>query len=88
LIRRKLLIAIVCGQVACSAPGAADWLSCDLHPRGETRVEDCAVRNPDGSLSVSREVLAELPFGDDGVAAVWIDETGRRCPRRRSPRNN
>jgi hypothetical protein len=72
---RKWLIVIACGMVACSATDAADWRSCDLHPPEETPVENCAVRNPDGSLSVSSEALAEMPFGEDGLAAVWIDET-------------
>jgi hypothetical protein len=84
---RACLIVIACGVAACSDAGAADRVSCDFHPPGETHVEDCAVRNPDGSLTVRSQVLVEAPFGEDGVAAVWIDQdlyfvnrSGRTAP--------
>jgi hypothetical protein len=73
LMMRAWLIVIACGLGACSAAGRADRVSCEFHPPGETPVENCAVRNPDGSLTVNSEVLVEAPFGDDGLAAVWID---------------
>jgi hypothetical protein len=84
---RAWLIVIACGFVACSPAGRADRVSCDLHPPGETQVENCAVRHADGSLTVSSEVLPEASFGDDGLAAVWIDRqlyfvhrTGKTAP--------
>jgi hypothetical protein len=88
MMMRALLIVITGGFIGCSGAGAADRVSCNLHPPGETTVEECAVRNPDGTLTVvSSAVLAEGTFGDDGLAAVWIDEqlyfvnrTGRTAP--------
>jgi hypothetical protein len=84
---RTWLIVIACGLVACSSSGTADRASCEFHPPGETQFDDCAVRNPDGSLTVSDEVLGEAPFGEDGLAAVWIDRqlyfvnrTGKTAP--------
>ena len=72
-MKRAWLTVIACGFAGCAGAGTADRVSCELHPRGETEVENCAVRNPDGSLTVSSDVLAEAPFGEDGLSAVWID---------------
>jgi hypothetical protein len=71
---RAWLTVIVCGFAGCSGAGTADRVACEFHPPGETQVEDCAVRNPDGSLTVRSEVLAEASFDEDGLSAVWIDQ--------------
>jgi hypothetical protein len=71
---RACLTVIVCGLAGCSAAESTDRVSCDFHPPGETPVENCAVRSSDGSLTVSREVLAEAQFDEDGLSAVWIDD--------------
>jgi hypothetical protein len=84
---RAWLIVTACGLVACSAAGTPDRASCEFHPPGETPVENCAVRNPDGSLTVRDEVLVDAPFGEEGLAALWIDQqlyfvtrTGKTAP--------
>jgi hypothetical protein len=86
MIRPRLMV-IACGFAACSGAGADDRVACDFHPPGETHIENCAVRNPDGSLTVSGDALAGVPFGDDGLAALWIERelyfvhrSGRTAP--------
>jgi hypothetical protein len=88
MMMRTLLLVIAGGFAGCAGASAADRVSCDFHPPGETTVEECAVRNPDGTLTVvSSAVLADGTFGDDGLAVIWIDEqlyfvnrTGRTAP--------
>jgi hypothetical protein len=69
---RTWISVIVCGFAGCSGAGTADRVSCEFHPPGEA-IENCAVRNPDGSLTVNNEVLAEASFGEEGLSLVWID---------------
>jgi hypothetical protein len=84
---RPWLMVIACGLAACSTSDAAERVGCDLHPPGETHLEDCAVRDPDGGLTVSRDALGRVPFGDDAATALWIEQelyfvhrTGRTAP--------